>query len=94
MSALDVLQSHKLARIAEALCREMSLRTMAELAGLTDAEIERISWLTPQQNKKLKALCETCRRGDPALLEHVWTERRLGSRHTDIHALLAIFKTT
>ncbi len=42
MSALDVLQSHKLARIAEALCREMSLRTMAELAGLTDAEIERI----------------------------------------------------
>ena len=80
MSAMQILISHGLNRIAVRLCEEMSLSTMSDLAGLSDEQIDMISWLKPQQNNKLKALCEACRRGNPNLLEESSTQRKIADR--------------
>lgn len=79
-ASMDILQSHGLARIAARLCTEMSLSTMSDLAKLTDEEIDAISWLKRIQTKKLKALCEACREGDPNLRESISNARFRDSR--------------
>jgi hypothetical protein len=76
MSAEAILKDAGLGRIGGRLCAEGELGTTADLGKLGDAEIDGIGWLLPQQKKKLKCLCEACRRGDPGLLQKVWRERR------------------
>jgi hypothetical protein len=90
MSAEETLKSAGLERIAGRLCAEKLLETTADLGKLGDAEIDGIGWLLPQQKKKLKCLCEACRRGDAGLLEVVWRERRPvgGQRMENLLAML------
>ncbi len=91
MSAEEILKDVGLARIAGRLCAEKSLETTADLEKLSDEDIDRLDWLTPQQNKKMKFLCEASRRGNPGLLEDVWRERRPASGQ-GIEYLLAMLK--
>jgi hypothetical protein len=90
MSAEETLKSAGLERIAGRLCAEGELETTTDLGKLSDVEIDGIGWLLPQQKKKLKCLCEACRRGDPGLLQKVWRERRPvgGQRMENLLAML------
>ena len=62
MSAVTYLQEKGLRRIAERLCEQEHLEKVADLGKLTDDRIDEILWLKPQQNKKLKHVCEEVRR--------------------------------
>ena len=73
-SAEDILKEIGLARITERLCTEKHLRTMQDIANLRDANIDDIVWLTYAQNRKLKTLCEACRRGGPSYYNEVVSE--------------------
>ncbi len=72
---MDIVKSHGLALIAGVLCGDQLLETMEDLGRLSDAAIDGLNYVPPQQGRRLKCLCEACRRGDPGLLEDVWTER-------------------
>jgi len=74
MSAEDILKKIGLARIAQKLCKEKHLKTMQDIAELSDAEIIAISWLTDVQNKKLRNLCKACRKGGPSHYREVIKE--------------------
>ncbi len=56
---------------------------MEDLANLTDAKIDTLSFLHEHQPKKLKALCQACREGDPALIKDVLT--RMRNSQADLH---------
>jgi ribosomal protein S13 len=90
MQALQILKTHGLARCADELCEKLSLKTMQDLANLTDEQIDALTFLREHQPIKLKALCQACREGDPDDLQQVLTRRHLGiSYHQRIETLLA-----
>jgi len=74
MSAEDILKENDFVRIAQRLCQEKHLKTMQDIANLSDANIDDIAWLTYAQNRKLKILCEACRRGGPSFFKKVQRE--------------------
>jgi hypothetical protein len=66
-SAIQILEKAHLSRIATKLCDEEHLKTMADLAALSDARIDGLLWMKKPQREKLKELCAACRQGDPDL---------------------------
>ena len=73
--ATQILQIHGLRRIADRLCTEENLKTMQDIANLTDEKIDTLSWLKRAQSLKLKSICEACRRGDPDEMDSILDER-------------------
>jgi hypothetical protein len=60
-----------LARCADELCEKLSLKTMQDLANLTDERIDTLTFLREHQPIKLKALCQACREGNPDYMKEV-----------------------
>ena len=74
-TARIILEKYGLSRCADELCRNLSLHTMEDLANLTDEQIDALLFLREHQPKKLKALCQACREGDPAYITEVMQRR-------------------
>ena len=90
MQALQILKSHGLARCADELCEKLSLKTMQDLADLTDERIDTLTFLHEHQPRKLKTLCQACREGDPNYINDVLRRRHDGlSSHQRLETLLA-----
>jgi hypothetical protein len=67
-TALELLKECRLEKIAVDVCRVLKLQTMEDIGNLSDKIIDDLN-LTGPQTKKLKALRDACREGNPSLIE-------------------------
>jgi hypothetical protein len=74
-SALQILKTHGLSRIAVQLCNNLNLERMEDIAKLSDKTIDALE-IPRIQKEKLKELRDACAKGDPDLK----TRNREGSK--------------
>jgi hypothetical protein len=65
-SALEILKTHGLSRIAVQLCNNLNLERMEDIAKLSDKTIDALE-ISPVQKINLKELRDACAKGDPDL---------------------------
>ena len=58
-TALEILKSYVLKKIADDLCGQLGLKSMQDITGLSDEKIHELK-ITISQKRVLKALREVC----------------------------------